>query len=62
MADKELNSEELENQNGEALPDREAMSILPIDGGFSIPADPDLVAPAASDGPPVHTLPVEPTN
>lgn len=48
----DVTNEALDEQNGEPLPDREAMSILPLDGGFSIPADPDLGAGS--------TLPVEP--
>jgi len=50
----ELTEDELEETNGEPLPDREAMSVVPIGdpiaGDLGIPVVP-------SDG---HTLPVEP--
>jgi len=47
----DLTPEDLDVLDGEPLPDREAMSILPVDGGFSIPVDPDAGAG--------HTQPVE---
>lgn len=43
MADeKELTPEELEEQNGEELPDREAMSIIgdPAGGSYTLPVEP----------------------
>jgi hypothetical protein len=49
-----VSAEELEDAEGEALPDREAMSIVPL------PTDP-LPAVLVDAGPPDHeTPPVEP--
>ncbi len=40
MTDEKITKEELEEQNGEELPDREAMSILPIETtGVPVPLD-----------------------
>jgi hypothetical protein len=51
-----LTADELESAKGEALPDREAMTILPVGvdplgGPFPLPPE---------DGGGEHTLPVEP--
>ena len=45
-----LDPEELEDQNGEELPDREAMSVIrvpgaePVDPGYSLPIEPPTVS------------------
>jgi len=56
--DPDVNEDELESVSGEPLPDREAMSILPIDpaGGpiIPLPTEPEV------EGGGGHTLPVEP--
>lgn len=54
-----LTEEELEQVSGAPLPDREAMSILPLPGevGFYPPGE--LVTPDSEPGG-GHTLPVEP--
>jgi hypothetical protein len=36
----ELTPEELEEQNGEELPDREAMSIIEVPPGHTLPIEP----------------------
>jgi hypothetical protein len=42
----ELSREELEQQSGEQLPDREAMSLIdPALGGGTLPVDPDWQPP-----------------
>ncbi len=41
----ELTPEELEEQNGEALPDREAMSIVQPPHIATIGPEPDLITP-----------------
>ena len=45
--DEELSPEELEAQEGSALPDREALSI--IQGDVSIPVDPGVAADVLLD-------------
>ena len=54
-----VSEDELESASGEPLPDREAMSILPIDpaGGPMIPLPTDPEVESSGGG---HTLPVEP--
>jgi len=56
--DRDVSEEELESASGEPLPDREAMSILPVDpaGGPMIP----LPAEPEAEGGGGYTLPVEP--
>jgi hypothetical protein len=38
--DEELTPEELEETNGEPLPDREAMSVITPPDGFTLPVEP----------------------
>jgi len=56
--DRDLSSEELEAVSGEPLPDREAMTILPIDptgsGAVPLPVEP------TPEGGGEHLPPVEP--
>ena len=46
---KDLDSEDLAEQNGEPLPDREAMSVIkvpgaePVDPGYTLPIEPPTV-------------------
>lgn len=58
----ELSREELEGQTGEELPDREAMSIVDLDGGMTampVPAEeeelwvPDKTHPLDHEPPPI---------
>ena len=53
MSEKEqegLEPEELDEQNGEPLPDREAMSVIrvpgaePVDPGYTLPIEPPTVS------------------
>ena len=48
MADKNLSREELEAQDGEQLPDREAMSL--INANLAIPVNAAVAANVLSDG------------
>ena len=48
MADKELTREELEAQDGEQLPDREAMSL--VNANLAIPVNAAVAANVLSDG------------
>jgi hypothetical protein len=55
-----VSEDELESASGEPLPDREAMSLLPLDplGGpqpLSAPVEPEVESSGGE-----HTLPVEP--
>lgn len=46
MSDKpEIETEELEDANGEPLPDREAMSVISPDGVFKPPTGDEFVPP-----------------
>jgi hypothetical protein len=51
----ELNEEELARERAEALPDREAMSIVPLTGDPS-----EFTLPPMPDGATADTQPVEP--
>ena len=56
--DHKVSAEELDSVSGEPLPDREAMSILPIDpsgSAFPLPVEPLTEAQGGDE-----TLPVEP--
>ena len=55
-----MREDELEHVEGAPLPDREAMSLVPLVGGEDI--GPLLIEPKAGEEPPVHTLPVEPAD
>jgi hypothetical protein len=56
----ELTPEEFEEQNGELLPDREAMSTIEFGPG-PMALDPTLpVEPPSADPDAGHTLPIEP--
>ena len=55
----DMSDDELEEANGEPLPDREAMSIVPIAGteaAFPLPSEGGGESPSGGE----HTLPVEP--
>ena len=48
MADKDVTNEELEAQDGEQLPDREAMSL--VNANLAIPINAAVAANVLSDG------------
>ena len=48
MSDQELTNEELEAQDGEQLPDREAMSL--INANIAVPVNAAVAANVLSDG------------